>query len=173
MKKLIAITLIGVLAIGLGAMSFADAFSSPAQVYADLAGVDVATAYELKGTDKTFGELAEENGFLDAFEAATLSGKIAIVNARVADGTLSQEDADAIIEQIENCDGDPQSRLGQFFNMRFGQAGETRAFRGMAQNGEYNEDAPHYGQQNGTPQARTGNQSGSPSGIGGQYGRNR
>lgn len=176
MKKLLVISLIGILTIGLGAMSFADAFSSPAEVYADLAGVSVAEAYELKGTDKTFGELAEEKGFLEDFEAATRAGKIAIIEGRVADGTLSQEDADEIIGQINDCDGTLGSRLGQFFSMRFGQNSEERGLYGggnMAQNGEINEDAPRYGQQNGTPQARTATQTSTSAGRGMRMGQGK
>ncbi len=176
MKKLLVIGLIGVLTIGLGAMSFADAFSSPAEAYADLSGMSVAEAYELKGADKTFGKLAEENGFLDDFEAATRAGKINIVQARVADGTLEQEDADEIISQINDCEGTPGSRLGQFFKMRFGQNNEEKGFYGegnMAQNGEMNENAPRNGQQNGTPQVRTATQSKTGTGRGKRMGQGR
>lgn len=176
MKKLLVIGLVGVLAIGLGAMSFADAFSSPAEVYADLSGTSVAEAYELKGANKTFGELAEENGFLNDFEAATRAGKINMVQARVADGTLEQEDADEIISQINDCEGTRESRLGQLFNMRFGQNNEVKGFYGegnMAQNGEMNENSPRYGQLNGTPQQRNATQTKTGAGRGTRMGQGK
>jgi hypothetical protein len=176
MKKLVSIILIGVLAIGLGAMSFADVANSPAGVYASLAGISATEAYELKGVDKTFGELAEENGFLEEFELATLSGKLAIIEEKVADMTLSQEDADEIIARINDCEGTPGEKLGEFYMMKFGQSGEARGNYGqgsMAQNGEMNVDAPHYGQENGTPQARFSNQAKDFSGTGSRHGQNR
>lgn len=165
MKKLVSIILIGVLAIGLGAMSFADAFSSPAQTYADLAGITVAEAYELKGAEGTFGELAQEKGFWDDFVIATIAGKIAIVEARVADGTLSQEDADSIIEQINDCDETGDSKIGQFFNMAFGRNSETKGFYGEG-------NAAQNGQMNGSSQERMSNQAKEFNGSVNRFGQN-
>lgn len=176
MKKLVSIILIGVLAIGFGAISFADAFTSPVEIYSELAGVTVAEAYELKGTDKTFGDLAKEEGFWDEFVEATIAGKIAMVEARVADGTLEQEDADSIIEQLNDCDGTGDSRIGQFFMMAFGRNSEVRGNFGAKQGefqGQNNENAPRYGQMNGTHQARMSNQSRDFSGMGSRFGQNR
>ncbi len=176
MKKLVSIILIGVLAIGLGALSFADVANSPAEAYAGLAGITATEAYAVKGADKTFGELAQGNGFLDEFEAATLSGKLAIIEEKVADLTLSREDADEIIARINDCEGTPGEKIGEFFMMKFGQSGEARGNYGqgsMAQNGEMNVDAPHYGQENGTPQARLANQAKNFSGTGSRYGQDR
>lgn len=176
MKKMMAIVLIGIMVLALGAMSFADAFSSPAQVYADLAGIDVAEAYELRSSGMTFGELAQEEGFYEEFAAATLEGKIVILNQLVADGTMTQEDADAIIEQLEDCDGTMTARLGQFFGTRFGQGGQGNAVR--AQDGVcLNEDAPQYGLQNGSQfgsnQVRSNVEFGAGQGMGGRFGQNR
>jgi hypothetical protein len=39
--------------------------------------------------------------------------------------------------------------------------------------GSMNEDAPRYGQQNGTPQARTAEKSGEMSGTGNRFGQKR
>lgn len=176
MKKMISIILIGVLAIGFGALSFADAFSNPAETYSNLAGITVAEAYELKGADQTFGDLAKESGFWDDFVAATLAGKIAIVEAKFADGTLTQEEADEIIAQINDCDGIGESALGKLYNLAFGRNSETKGNYGEGEaqmKGSMNEDAPRYGQQNGTPQARTAEKSGEMSGTGNRFGQKR
>ncbi|MEA3422230.1 MAG: hypothetical protein U9Q80_00220 [Bacillota bacterium] len=172
MKKMISIILIGVLAIGFGALSFADAFGNPAETYSNLAGITVAEAYELKGADQTFGDLAKESGFWDDFVAATLAGKIAIVEARLADGTLTQEEADEIIAQINDCDGSGESALGKLYNLAFGRKGETKGNYGEGEaqmKGSMNEDAPR----NGTPQARTAEKSGEMSGTGNRFGQKR
>jgi hypothetical protein len=176
MKKLISIVLIGVLAIGLGAMSFASAYSSPSEVYANLANKSVAEAYRLKGAEGTFGDLAKENGFYKEFSAATLAAKIAMVKDKAADGILTTEDAAEIIAQLEDCDGTMAARVGQFFSMRFGADREVKGNYGggeMAQSGEMNEDAPRLGQSEGTPQARTANQVKDFSGSGSRGGRNK
>lgn len=160
MKKMLAIIIIGVLAIGFGAMSFADTLQSPAEVYADLTGVTVAQAYTLKGTDKTFGELAEENGVLELFMEATMAGKILIVEGLVGDGTLAQEDADAILNQLAECDGTGEAAIGSQYNLGFGQA---------AGYGTMREDAPRYGGAHAGDQLRARD----TSDLGGRYGQNR
>ncbi|MBN2259176.1 MAG: hypothetical protein JW702_01375 [Clostridiales bacterium] len=175
MKKLVTIVLIGVLAIGFGAFAFADALSSPAEVYANLEGIEVADAYVLKGTDQTFGDLAKEAGIYDAFVAANLEGKIAMIDEKVADGTLSAEDAAAIKLEIENCEG-TSSKLGQLYNLAFGRNSETRGnyAQGEAQmKGSTNENAPRIGMESGIPQARTASQSKDMSGTGSRFGQGR
>jgi len=138
MKKFVSMMLITVLAIGMGTMSFAGAFSNPAEIYADLAGISVAEAYALKGAEGTFGDLAREEGFYEDFVAANLAGKTAIIEGLVADGTLTQEDADAILLEMANCDGSGDARIGQAHSLFFGQQGD-REIKG---NFGPKEDAP-------------------------------
>ncbi len=51
------------------------------------------------------GEVARNKNVYDEFHATMLEYKIEIIKDRVADGTLTQSEADAIIENLENCDG--------------------------------------------------------------------
>jgi hypothetical protein len=109
MKKILigAITA-GLLLVG-GATAFAATSGTPAEIYAKLKGITVEEAYAQRAAGDTYGELAAEAGFLDEFQAETLATKKTIVQERVANGTLTQSQADAIISRMEqtiaNCDG--------------------------------------------------------------------
>lgn len=80
-----------------------------------------------------------------------LENKIAILNERVAEGTITQEEADKIIAAIEEnqatCDGTAQARTGQKFGAGFGGMmgkgqGQGRGFgnaqgQGLGANGQW------------------------------------
>lgn len=136
-KKVLIMTL--VLALSFGTMAvFADAVVSPAGSYAELTGMTVADAYDLKG-DQTFGDLAKEAGFYEDFKAAVVPAKVDMVQDKADEGLITQTDADAIIELLENCDGSHESVLkdsGLF--MKFGQGQGENQGNGdalMAQDG--------------------------------------
>jgi len=118
MKKFVSTILVGTLALSLGIAAFANA----SETYSNLAGVTVEEAFEERGTDKTFGELAEEKGFLDEFTKAMLEEKKEWLDALVKDGRLTQEKADEILKDLENCTLDPGSRRGLIreYNLGFG-----------------------------------------------------
>ncbi len=58
---------------------------------------------------KTFGEIANEYGVLDEFKKENLEIKREMLNSRVANGLLTQTEADLMYNQMleyqENCDG--------------------------------------------------------------------
>ncbi len=129
MKKVLSLALVGILAFGAMGMSFAASPFGAAETYASLADISVEEAYEVKlASGSTFGELAEENGFYDAFKAAVLSSKISMINALVEEGELTQAEADAIITSLESCDGTQQHLLRGVLN--FGAKARSGEFRG-------------------------------------------
>jgi hypothetical protein len=101
----------------------ASAYSSPAEAAADLTGMtlDEVTALRLE-TGDSYCEIAKEAGKLDEFKAAVLEIKKENLEDRVANGTLTQERATEMLQDIEqdqiNCDG-----TGQQTRVGAGQAG--------------------------------------------------
>lgn len=122
MKKVISIALVSVLLIALGGVAFASTFDTPAEIYAGLTGKTVEEVYEERGTDMTFGQLADENELLEEFRALSLESKKAILDERVKDGTITQEEADEILRAMEeDCTLEPGTRrLGQEYGLGFG-----------------------------------------------------
>lgn len=125
-----------VLASGVGVALASDVFS-PAEKLSELTGKSVEALYEAKG-DKTFGELASENGVLDEFKENMLQNKKNILDQRVAEGTLTQEEADEIysklLENIETCDGSNnrgnKGRLGLGFGRGNGMGNGNKTGQG-------------------------------------------
>lgn len=109
MKKLmIGILTAGLLLVGATGV-FAATFKSPAEIYAQLKGVTVEEAYAAKATGSSYGQLAAEAGVLDEFKSKMLENRKAVIQDRVANGQLTQEQADAVIKNMEAnqavCDG--------------------------------------------------------------------
>lgn len=98
----------------------AAAYTTPAEALADLTSRTVESVIdEHVNEDKTYGEIANEAGVLEAFREANQEIRITRIEDRVADGTLDRERADTIIERIKentaNCDGTgtaQQNRVG-------------------------------------------------------------
>jgi len=121
MKKLLTSLLVSGLVLSAGISAFADSISTPAEVYGNLTGKTVEEAYELRGNDKTFGQLAEEAGIFDKFQAAILEVKKQIIADKVEKEELTQEKADELLQLMENnCDGTGSQRLGQKYGISFG-----------------------------------------------------
>ena len=122
MKKLITLSVVGVVVLSMGGLVFADSFKSPAQTYADLSEITVEEAYELRGTDKTFGQLAEESDLIDDFRKANLESKKTILADMVRTEQITQEQADEIINAMEqnDCSTPGENRIGQKFGIGFG-----------------------------------------------------
>lgn len=112
--------LIGAITAGLllvGATSvFAATFKSPAEIYAELKGVTAEEAYAEKAAGSSYGQLAKEAGILDEFKANMLENRKALIQDKVANGQLTQEQADGIINNMEtnmaNCDGTGMNGYG-------------------------------------------------------------
>jgi len=129
MKKFKKITVVGAVVLVIGAMSvtaFAASLSTPAEVLSGLTGKSVDSVIEERtDTGKTYGTLADEAGVLDAFKAETLDARKAVLDERVAAGTLTQEQADAILAEMAEhqltCDGTgTAAHIGQAMGARFG-----------------------------------------------------
>lgn len=85
-------------------------YQTPADVVAGLTGRTVEDVIQERfDTGKTYGTIAEEAGKLDDFKSESLNLKEDILNENVADGLLSQEEADDILDAIKArqaiCDG--------------------------------------------------------------------
>lgn len=120
MKKLITLFLVTIIIVTVGAVAMADGFKTPSEIFADLKGITVEEAYELRGNDKTFGALAKEEGVLDEFVEANVESKNVIIEERVKEGQLSREQANELIKALEDCDGSGEKMLGQKYGVGFG-----------------------------------------------------
>lgn len=120
MKKIFILSVTVVVLLTLGVVVFADSFKSPSEIYSSLKGISVEEAYNLKGS-KTFGELAKEDGFYEEFQSELIKSKKALIEEKVNNNLLTREEADEIIKELEECDGTNIKRLGQKYNLRFGQ----------------------------------------------------
>lgn len=121
MKKIVSSLLVSGLLLSTGIVAFADSISSPAEIYANLTGKTVEEAYELRGNDKSFGQLAEDEGVYEKFQAAILEAKKQILADKVEKEEITQEKADEILKLMEDCDGTGTNRLGQKNGIGFGQ----------------------------------------------------
>ncbi len=70
-----------------GTMSFAGVLTNPAEVYAD-PPASVSPGLAPSRVPRAPSEPGQGNGFYEAFVAANLAGKTAIIEGLVADGTL-------------------------------------------------------------------------------------
>jgi hypothetical protein len=129
MTNLKRLAVLGAVVMAIGATTvtaFASAnLGTPAELAAAVTGKTVEEVTEEKlQSGKTYGEIAKDYESLEEFQSAMLENKIAILKERVAAGTMTQEEADAIIKAIEEnqsvCDGTGQARVGQQFGAGFG-----------------------------------------------------
>lgn len=128
MTNLKKLTVLGAVVLTIGATSvtaYAVSALTPAEVAANVTGktVEEVTAEKFQN-GITYGGVAKNYDSLEEFQAAMLENKIAILNERVAEGTMTQEEADEIIEAIKEnqavCDGTGEARIGQSFGAAFG-----------------------------------------------------
>ncbi|GAU79746.1 hypothetical protein [Fusibacter sp. 3D3] len=98
--------------------------ATPSEIITDLTGMTADQVIELHSTGITYGQIAQDNGVLDAYQEATLAEKIALINERVADGTYTRAQADAYITQLTdnqaNCDPSNPDRIMSGTGLRFG-----------------------------------------------------
>lgn len=126
MKNLKKISLVASLVgvIGLGSFAYASDFSTPADIASDLTGKTVESLKEERQSGKTYGEIAKEAGKQEEFKASMLENKKAILNERVSQGQITQQEADKILSEIQenmkNCDGTGSKGIGKKYGMGFG-----------------------------------------------------
>ncbi len=124
MKKLIVLV-VAIGAIGVAGVAYAADIKTPADITAALTGKSVADVANERAEGKTYGTIAKEAGKLDEFKAQILEQKKAVLDQRVKDGTLTQQQADEIYNQIKTnqatCDGTGNAGIGKKYGAGFGQ----------------------------------------------------
>lgn len=136
MKKIIAvIAAVGVL--GTAGVAYATATKTPAEIAAALAGKTVEEVNKDRAAGETYGTIVNEAGKLDEFKEQMLEQKKLILDQRVKDGTLTQQQADDIYNAIKDnqatCDGTGNAQIGRKYGAGFGSgAGKGQGMgRGM------------------------------------------
>jgi hypothetical protein len=100
-------------------------YSTPAEALAGLTGKTTEDILsERTETGKTYGTIAYEEGKLEEFKDEMLQIKKDILDQRVKDGTMTQEEADAALktieERLELCDGTGSGRQNGGCGLGFG-----------------------------------------------------
>jgi len=137
-KKLIAVaTIIGSLGVvGVAGASYATGTTTPAGIVAGLTGKSVADVTTQRAAGTTYGAIAQEAGKLDEFKAQSLEQKKLVLDQRVADGKLTQAQADEIYNSIKTnqatCDG---TGSGKANGIGFGQGMGTGRGSGQRNGG--------------------------------------
>jgi hypothetical protein len=111
--------------VGGSGAAYAATVASPAEILSDLTGKSTETLYEQRDEGTTFGALAIEEGVQEQFKERMLENKKEILQERVEEERLTQEEADAIYERMEqnqeNCDGTAQGAcIGEARGLGFG-----------------------------------------------------
>jgi len=150
-KRTALLTTATVAMLSLGAVAFADSvIKTPAQIYSELTGKTVEQAYtERQESGESYGQLAQDAGKYDEFKSQMLENKKATLEERVNSGQMTQEQADALIERMENCVGDSQG-LGKAAGAGFGQG----SMQGKG-NGQGLRNGSGFGQRNGQGNGQT------------------
>lgn len=126
LKKTLAI---GAMILTIGATSVptfaASIYKTPAEAVAGITGKSIeSVTAEKSETGKSYGEIAKEAGKLEEFKAENLEIKKDNLNAKVAEGKITQEKADEIIatitERQANCDGTNPGKIGKANGAGFG-----------------------------------------------------
>lgn len=157
-KKLIAlVATLGVL--GVAGTAYAAELKSPADIVSGLTGKTVEEVSVERASGKTYGTIANEAGKLDSYKQEMLAQKKAMLDQRVKDGNLTQEQANALYSVIEKnqtaCEGVGSAQFGKGCGAGFGNGmmngqgqGQGQGFgRGMGNgtrmggNGFYNSGA--------------------------------
>ena len=141
MSKKVMVLVLAVMILGATGFAFADGPFGPASIYGEVSGKTEAEAYaEKTEAGATFGELAKEKGLYDEFKAKALEAKKEKIEELVAAGKLTREDADTILENLENCDGVPsgvmKNGLGLGQKAGNGQGNGLRDGSGQQGNGQ-------------------------------------
>lgn len=123
MKRLIAvIAALGVL--GTAGAAYAATAKTPAEIAASLTGKTVAEVTNDRAAGETYGTIANDAGKLDEFKVQMLEQRKAVLDQRVKDGTLTQQQADEFYNAMKNnqatCDGTGNAQIGRKNGMGFG-----------------------------------------------------
>lgn len=126
MKRIrrIVIAAVAVAVLAMAGVAYAATFKTPAQIVSDLTGKTVESLVQERASGKTYGTIASEDGVLDQFKAQMLEQKKAILDERVQNGTMTQQQEDEILNAIKanqaNCDGTGNAGIGRQYGAGFG-----------------------------------------------------
>ena len=168
MKNVRNIVAAGVLTLAMGVTSmtvFAAAkYDSPQDALAGITGKSVEEIAEMKVENKTYGAIAAEAGKLDEFKAELFEQKKEALQERVTEGKIAQEDADALLERVQEhqalCDGEgnPGEGLMEGAGLQLGNGPKDGNGNGEGlQSGEGNGNKERAGDGNGNGKGFSGN----------------
>lgn len=100
-------------------------YENPAEVVADLTERTVESVVAEKvETGSSYGSIAKEADVLDAFKDEVLDIKESRLAEKVAEGTMTQQQADTILQALKanqaECDGTGSSQIGKQYGAGFG-----------------------------------------------------
>jgi len=136
-KRLIAVaTIVGSLGVvGVASASYATGATTPAGIVSALTGKSVEAVTAERAAGKTFGTIAQDAGMLEEFKTEILEQKKAMLDQRVTDGNITQEQADTMVKSMETnqatCDATGSAKIGQKSGMGFRQGGVQHSGGGM------------------------------------------
>lgn len=108
LKRWVALTVV-VVVLGTTGAVFAATAKTPAEIAAGLTGKTVEAVTAERAAGKTYGTIAKDAGKLDEFKAQMLEQKKIILDQRVKDGIITQQQADELYSAIKTrmafCDG--------------------------------------------------------------------
>lgn len=120
MKKRTLIVLTIAVSLLMATAVMAATYSNPAQIISELTGKSEADVTARRTQGVTYGQLAQEDGVLDQFKSNMLEYKKEIIDERVSQGIITEEQGanikKAMEERISACTGTPdpnRERLGQ------------------------------------------------------------
>lgn len=134
-SKIIAGMLALVLIGGASLTAFAATrYGSPMEALAGLTGKSEDALYEeMRQEDKRLYELAEEAGVLEAFREEMLELRKERIQSFVEEGRITQEEADRMLERMEERDFEGRMGFGRGFGRSFGgcREEESQGFQGF------------------------------------------
>lgn len=110
-KKILTVCTVSLILVAASATAFASpSYKTPAEVVAGITGRPVESVIEeKKEQNKSYGTIASEAGKLDEFKEEMLEVKKENLAAKVEEGVITQEQADAATQKLEQnqavCDG--------------------------------------------------------------------
>lgn len=121
-KLVIVVAALGVL--GTAGTVYAATLKTPAEITSEVTGQTIEAVTSERATGKTYGTIANEAGKLNEFKDQMLEQRKATLDQQVADGRLTQAQADEIYNAIKNnqltCDATGAGQAGKGYGMRGG-----------------------------------------------------
>lgn len=136
--KILIVSLVLIMVLAASITAYAFTVRTPAEIVADLTGKGAEEVAEIRyESGKTYGQIAydesEETWDWEKFKDEMFENRKAFIEERVKDGTLTQEEADEILENFEimpeNCLGAGGGYgMGRGFGMMRNQFGNGSGF---------------------------------------------